>query len=145
MVSFIKTKLALIAGILLLLFVSIPSSQVAYAACTGSGTERTKCEACEGAGGTWVPSPPDSDCADGSGTTATVKVSGLLDTVINIFSLVVGITSVIMIIIGGFKYIISQGDSANISSAKNTILYAIIGLVVVVMAQVIVRFVLAKV
>jgi hypothetical protein len=58
---------------------------------------------------------------------------------------VVGVVSVIMIIIGGFKYIISSGDSANVTSAKNTILYAIIGLVVVLLAQIIVRFVIARV
>jgi hypothetical protein len=49
-----------------------------------------------------------------------------------------------MIIIGGLKYITSSGDSNNITSAKNTILYAIIGLVVVALAQFIVKFVLGK-
>ncbi len=79
-------------------------------------------------------------------TDAAVETANeLMVTVINIFSLVVGVTSVIMIIIGGLKYITSGGDSGNVSGAKNTILYAIIGLVVVALAQVIVRFVLAKV
>ena len=58
--------------------------------------------------------------------------------------MIVGVVAVIMIIIGGLKYITSSGDSNNVSSAKNTILYAIIGLVVVVLAQVIVRFVVTK-
>jgi len=58
---------------------------------------------------------------------------------------VVGIVSVIMIIYGGFKYISSGGDSGNVQSAKNTIIYAVIGLVVVAMAQFIVQFVLNKV
>jgi cytochrome bd-type quinol oxidase subunit 2 len=79
------------------------------------------------------------DVADASG-----KVNGLITLIINIFSLVVGVVSVIMIIIGGLKYITSSGDSNNITSAKNTILYAIIGLVVVALAQFIVKFVLAK-
>lgn len=56
-----------------------------------------------------------------------------------------GVVSVIMIIIGGLKYITSAGDSGNVSGAKNTILYAIIGLVIVALSQIIVRFVLAKV
>jgi len=72
------------------------------------------------------------------------KVNTLIADVINIFSLVVGVVSVIMIIIGGLKYITSGGDSGNVSGAKNTILYAIIGLVVVALAQVIVRFVLER-
>ena len=73
------------------------------------------------------------------------SVSTLVSTIINILSLVVGVTAVIMIIIGGFKYIISSGDSSNVTSAKNTILYAIVGLVIVALAQVIVRFVIGRV
>jgi len=72
-------------------------------------------------------------------------VAKTIAVVINLLSLVVGVVAVIMIIIGGFKYIISGGDSNSISSAKNTILYAIIGLVIVALAQVIVKFVLNKV
>ena len=64
--------------------------------------------------------------------------------IINIFSIVVGAVSVIMIIIGGFRYIISGGDSSGVSNAKNTILYAIVGLVIVLFAQVIIRFVLTN-
>lgn len=75
---------------------------------------------------------------------STDKVNKLIALVINIFSLVVGVVAVIMIIIGGLKYITSSGDSNNITSAKNTILYAIIGLVVVALAQFIVKFVLGK-
>ncbi len=72
------------------------------------------------------------------------SVEGIVEKVINILSIVVGVVSVIMIIIGGLKYVTSSGDSGNVTSAKNTILYAIIGLVVVAMAQAIVRFVLTN-
>ncbi|MEK7603354.1 MAG: pilin [Patescibacteria group bacterium] len=82
---------------------------------------------------------------DPEDTEATDKVNSILELVINIFSLVVGVISVIMIIIGGLKYITSGGESTNITGAKNTILYAIIGLVVVALAQIIVRFVLSRV
>lgn len=70
--------------------------------------------------------------------------SFIIRRVINIFSILVGAVSVIMIIIGGFRYIISGGDSSGVSGAKNTILYAIVGLVIVVFAQVIVRFILSN-
>jgi cytochrome bd-type quinol oxidase subunit 2 len=80
-----------------------------------------------------------------SGAEAAETVDTIIETVINIFSLVVGVVSVIMIIVGGLKYITSGGDSGNVSGAKNTILYAIIGLVVVALAQVIVQFVLGRV
>lgn len=76
---------------------------------------------------------------------ATERVNQLIRTIINIFSLVVGVVAVIMIIIGGLKYITSGGDSSNVTGAKNTILYAIIGLVIVALSQVIVRFVLSRV
>jgi len=76
---------------------------------------------------------------------ASEKVDSTIKFVIDIFSLVVGVIAVIMIIVGGLKYITSGGDSGNVTGAKNTILYAIIGLVVVALAQFIVKFVLGKV
>lgn len=84
----------------------------------------------------------DKNCEQGDPENT---VNNILTTVINIFSLVVGVVSVIMIIVGGLKYITSGGDSGNVSGAKNTILYAIVGLVIVALAQVIVRFVLTRV
>jgi hypothetical protein len=75
----------------------------------------------------------------------TEGVNKIVTDVINIFSIIVGIVSVIMIIYGGFRYVTSGGDSGNVSNAKNTIIYAIIGLVVVALAQFIVQFVLDKV
>lgn len=78
-------------------------------------------------------------------TVAREKINDIIAVVINIFSLVVGVIAVIMIIIGGLKYITSGGDSGNVTSAKNTILYAIVGLVIVALAQFIVRFVLSRI
>lgn len=75
-----------------------------------------------------------------SGTDVNVAIRAA----INILSIVVGVIAVIMIIIGGLKYVTSNGDSNSISSAKNTIIYALIGIVVVALAQALVRFVLDK-
>ncbi len=75
---------------------------------------------------------------------AETKVNSTITLALNIFSAVVGIIAVVMIILGGVKYITSQGESANVTSAKNTILYALVGLVVVALSQVIVRFVLNR-
>lgn len=100
-----------------------------------------KDELCKGANLSTNTTP--GDCTPGG--TAETQVNSLLTSVINIFSVVVGVVAVIMIIIGGLKYITSAGDSGNITGAKNTILYAIIGLVIVAMAQFIVRFVLARI
>jgi cytochrome bd-type quinol oxidase subunit 2 len=76
--------------------------------------------------------------------TAGKTLNNTIRWVVNILSVVVGVAAVIMVIIGGFKFITSSGDSNNIASARNTILYAIIGLVIVVLAQVLVHFVLNK-
>lgn len=87
-----------------------------------------------------------STCSGNSQTSqGTTGINNIIKTVINIFSLIVGVVAVIMIIVGGFRYITSGGDSSNVSSAKNTIIYAIIGLVIVALAQFIVQFVLNKV
>lgn len=72
------------------------------------------------------------------------SVAKVIRTVIDVFSIVVGAVSVIMIIFGGLRYITSAGDSTNVTSAKNTILYAIVGLVIVIFAQTIVKFVVGR-
>jgi hypothetical protein len=79
-----------------------------------------------------------------AGTDATTKINNLVHTVVNLLSAIVGIVAVIMIIVGGFRYITSGGNDTSVTAAKNTILYAIIGLVVVALAQIIVRFTLSK-
>lgn len=56
----------------------------------------------------------------------------------------VGVLSVIMLIFGGLRYIISRGESKAVESAKNTILYAIVGLIVAIMSYAIVNFVVTS-
>lgn len=68
--------------------------------------------------------------------------SGVFHQVTNIILYVVGIIAVIMLIIGGIKYVISGGDSKKVTDAKNTVLYAIIGLVICFLAYAIVNFVI---
>lgn len=64
--------------------------------------------------------------------------------IINTLLYVVGIVAVVMIIIGGIRYASSNGDSSSIQGAKNTILYAVIGLIVAIMAFAIVNFVVGR-
>ncbi len=66
---------------------------------------------------------------------------GIFETVSKVLLFVIGAVSVIMLIIGGIRYTISQGDSSAVTSAKNTILYSIIGLVVAILAYAAVDFV----
>ena len=121
---------ALLASFALAIFVFVPAT---VAAQTQSPTTKAICEGLAISGG---------NCTERPGETT---VSSAVKTAINVLSLIVGIIAVIMVIIGGLKYIISSGDSSNINSAKNTILYALIGLVIVALAQVLVRFVVTKV
>lgn len=72
------------------------------------------------------------------------KINSTLQNVIGILSAIVGIVSVIMIIVSGFRYVTAGGDASKISSAKNALIYAIVGIVIVAFAQFIVQFVLDK-
>jgi hypothetical protein len=73
-----------------------------------------------------------------------VSVNKVITVIVNTLSFVVGVGSVIMIMVGGFKMVTSGGDSNKVASGRSTILYAIIGIVVVVFSQAIVYFVLHK-
>ena len=96
-------------------------------------------------------SPQSTVCTtlgSNAGCTSTptngINLNTLTVAIINILSIVVGVVAVFMIIIAGIRFITAGGDSNGISSARNTILYAIVGLLVVALAQVIVQFVLGK-
>lgn len=65
----------------------------------------------------------------------------VFSTVTNILLFLIGAIAVIMLIIGGIRYVVSGGDQAQVTSAKNTILYAIVGIVVAFLAYAAVRFV----
>ena len=69
--------------------------------------------------------------------------AGVFKQVTNVILYIVGIVAVIMLIIGGIKYVISGGDAKKVTDAKNTVLYAIIGLVVAFLAFAIVNFVVS--
>jgi len=88
-----------------------------------------------------------SDSTSSSCTTQGDPASGLTSlakTITKWFSIIVGAISIIMIIYGGFRYITSGGDSGRVGNAKNTLLYAIIGLIIVALAQLIVNFVITQ-
>lgn len=76
------------------------------------------------------------------------KGKGAMDVVNNVINVIlslVGIVAVIMIIIGGINFVISQGDANKVTKARNTILYGVVGLVIAILAFGIVNFVLSSV
>jgi len=113
--------LTLVAG--LLIPIAVPATALA---CGGSDN---KGQVLQGIG------------ASGSCTNDS-QVANVIHAVVSILSLVVGAVAVIMIVLAGFKYITSGGDSGRVSNAKSTLIYALIGVAVAALAQVIVHFVL---
>ena len=99
----------------------------------------SKSEACKGAN---LTNSGGNAC---SNQNAAGNISTTLQRIINILTVIVGIAAVIAIIINGLKFITSSGDSNAISSAKNGIIYAIVGLIIVALSQVIVRFIINRV
>lgn len=76
--------------------------------------------------------------------TGGLKINDVVTWVVNVISWIVGLLAVIMIIISGAKFMTAGGDSGKIASARSALMYAIIGLIIAALAQVIVQFVLAK-
>ncbi|HSX06238.1 MAG TPA: pilin [Candidatus Saccharimonadia bacterium] len=89
------------------------------------------------------PADTTNTCKD-KNPKGSLSIDSIIKTIVNIFSFVIGVVAVIMIMVSGYRYISSGGDSSKVASARSTITYAIIGLVVTALAQGIVRFVLTK-
>lgn len=75
-------------------------------------------------------------------TTELFGQTGIFRTITNVLLFILGAISVIMIIIGGLRYVVSGGNATAVTAAKNTILYAIVGVIVALLAYAIVNFVL---
>jgi hypothetical protein len=86
------------------------------------------------------------DCANTDNTPDNLfDQDGIFTTVVNVLLFLIGAISVIMLIIGGIRYTVSGGDSGAVTAAKNTIMYALIGLVVAFLAFAIVNWVLGAI
>lgn len=84
-------------------------------------------------------------CAQGDKTPTDIQgENGIFKTIVNVLLFIIGAVSVIMLIIGGIRYTVSGGDSSAVTSAKNTILYAIVGIVVAILAYAVVNFVIGS-
>lgn len=122
---------SLIVG-LVLAFVAVVSpvavTTPAFAACDDSDISINGGKECANPGG----SVPQDLFGQGS----------IFTTIVNVLLFIIGAISVIMLIIGGIRYTVSGGDTGAVTAAKNTIMYAIIGLVVAFLAFAIVNWVL---
>lgn len=87
-------------------------------------------------------SADQADCL--FGTEDGCSGDGIFKTITNVMLFVIGAVSVIMLIIGGIRYTVSNGDSTAVQNAKNTIMYAIIGIIVALIAFAVVNFVVTS-
>lgn len=78
-----------------------------------------------------------ADCGGGE-----AELGNIVTGVINILLYIVGVATVVMLIVGGLRYITSNGDAQAASSARNTIVYAVIGLIMAISAYAIVNYVI---
>ena len=86
------------------------------------------------------------NCAQGEGTPTELFGDGsIFTTVVNIMLFIIGAISVVMLIFGGIRYTTSGGNSNSVTAAKNTIMYAIIGLIIAFLAFAIVNWVLGAI
>ncbi len=72
-------------------------------------------------------------------------IAALLGNVINLLLFIAGAAAVLVIVIGGIRYITSDGDPGAASKAKNTIIFALVGLVIAIMSYSIVNFVIGRI
>lgn len=99
-----------------------------------TGTAKAQCTDLSVQGG--------ANCAKGN---STAELTSTIANIVNTMLFIAGIAAVIAIIIGGLRYILSQGNEKAIEGAKSTILYAVIGLIVTVLAYAIVNFVITEI
>jgi hypothetical protein len=140
-VKFLFKSVAIITSISLIV---VPS--VAFADAFSGSTS----EVCSGVGevsssDSTATTSPAVTSSNGCDPNSASELHKVIVFALDLLSIIVGLVAVIMVIVGGFKFVTSGGDSAQVSGARNTILFAVVGIVVVVLAQVIVRFVLENV
>ena len=76
--------------------------------------------------------------------TGETQVNGIIKTIVEVLLTAVGAISIIMIVIGGIMFALSSGDAQKAAKARNTVLYAVVGLAVSLFASAIVNFVFNK-
>jgi len=121
----IKTFLSILMIVLGL--VALPLATVAQAKVgLGDVKSQTNSGQCGQQGGSV---DGDGNCMK-DGKKVDSGITGIFHTIVNILLFLVGAVAVIMLVIGGFRYVTSNGDQNAVSGAKNTIMYAIIGIIV---------------
>ena len=86
-----------------------------------------------------------AECSHGTGTPSNLFGDGsVFQRITDVALGLIAAISVLMLIYGGIRYTTSGGNSNNVTAAKDTIMYAIIGIIIAVLAYAIVHFVLTS-
>lgn len=137
MLKKLKSKIIVLATMVAALTpVAMLSAGPVYAEVTDTGINSSLCNGADVKNLSAPTTPCVNDANQGQSLESKITKA------INIFSVVVGIVAVVMIIYGGFRYVTSGGKQESVTNAKNTLLYAIVGLIIVALSQAIVHFVL---
>ncbi|MCL4357629.1 pilin [Patescibacteria group bacterium] len=126
--------LALISiAILAFQLVRVPNIYASSTCSSSQGFSQAECSACNG-----INELNQSQNCQSNGST----INNVIKTVVNVLSVLLGAVAVIMIIISGLRFATAGGNSNGISAAKSTLMWALVGLAIAVLAQVIVRWVI---
>jgi hypothetical protein len=139
-----KKIAVLVASMIAVLGISVSAlaPTPAYATCDGvtGSSNQVGCAACEAEeGSTW--NAAEGKCNRG---TNGGDLNGIIQTIINVMLFIIGILSVVMIIFGGIRYVTSAGNKTQVDNAKNTIIYAVVGLVVAIVAFALVQWIFSS-
>lgn len=129
-----KTINVMLAGLLCIPMLALAVSFVAPMSVSAQSCDTTDLTLQNGA-----------NCSQGKGTPKDLFGSGsIFANVTNAALFIIGAVSVLMLIYGGIRYTVSGGDTKQVTDAKNTILYAVVGIIVAIMAYAIVNFVIGR-
>jgi hypothetical protein len=135
MMRYITQRLRMLLPVLLLVFALggqavVPASALACGSANGgSATDQVKNGIDPGGSGS-------TTCSGTNGVKTAISAA------VTVLSVVIGAAAVIMILVSGFRYITSGGDSNKVSAAKGALIYALVGLLIAALAQLLVHFVL---
>lgn len=127
MKTYMKWKLFLLNALLVLTVMAPPTT--VFAACAPATSNSAQAQVLSGVG------QSGANCSS-SGVYSAIHAA------VVVLSIIIGIAAIIMVLLAGFRYITSGGDSAKVTAAKNALIYAIIGIIVASLAQFIIHFVL---
>lgn len=84
-------------------------------------------------------------CKDSGNTTNTISGNnGVIQKVIDVMAVIAGIVAVVMIMFSGYKFMTANGDANAVATARRNLIYALVGIVIIVLAEAIVRFVIGQ-